>query len=216
MYRRHIVLVEDDALMRSLLADYLEQAGFLVTTAGTAADARRALKSVDPDAAVLDIDLGPGPTGLDIGEALLAESNDIAVVYLTSITDVRALGGPHRKANSRAAYLHKNEITEAQVLVDALDAVLLERGLEGFRHDDATGTVIAELSTTQIQVLRMIAQGKTNRQIADERGRSLTATEAVIARAMSALGIDPGDPRNSRVLAAQKFLIESGLNTVHD
>lgn len=216
MYRRHVVLVEDDALLRSLLADYLEQAGFLVTTAGTAADARRALRSVDPDAAVLDIDLGPGPTGLDIGEALLSESNDVAVVYLTSVTDVRALGGTHNSANRRAAYLHKNEITEGKVLVEALDAVLLERGIHHYRHDALHPSRIADLSTTQIKVLRMIAQGKTNRQIAQERGRSLSATEATIARSITALGIDLSADQNARVLAAQKFLAESGLTSLHE
>lgn len=215
MYSRHVVLVEDDALLRTLLAEYLENAGFLVTTAGTAADARRALRSVDPDAAVLDIDLGPGPTGLDIGEALLAEGNDIAVVYLTSITDVRVLGGSKDKAHRRAAYLQKSEITDGHVLVDALDAVLYERGIENFRHDEKNST-IAELSATQIQVLRMIALGKTNKQIAQERGRSLPATEAVIARAMNVLGIDPALEQNSRVIATQKFLTESGLSTIHE
>ena len=66
MYQRNIVVVEDDDLLRSLLADSLERAGFRVTTAANAADARRAIHTADPDAVVLDIDLGQGPNGFDI------------------------------------------------------------------------------------------------------------------------------------------------------
>ena len=56
-YQRAVVVVEDDDLVRSLLASYLENAGFLVSSAGNATDARRVINSVDPDAVVLDIDL---------------------------------------------------------------------------------------------------------------------------------------------------------------
>jgi len=74
LYPRSVVVVEDDAFMRSLIADYLENVGFQVTTAGTAAEANRQIRAIDPDAVVLDIDLGPGPTGLDIAKTLNIDS----------------------------------------------------------------------------------------------------------------------------------------------
>jgi DNA-binding NarL/FixJ family response regulator len=211
MYKRHVVLVEDEAFLRSLLADYLEQAGFLVTTAATAADARRAIKSVDPDAVVLDIDLGPGPNGLDIGEALLAHSTDISVVYLTALADVRFLDQIGRKIHPRAAYLNKTRIEDGSVLVEALESVLQEKDISAYRHDKDGDRPLANLSLTQIQILKMIAEGKTNQQIADLRQRSLSATEGTIARAFTALGIDPASEVNARVLAARTFLTQSGL-----
>lgn len=211
MYKRHVVLVEDEAFLRSLLADYLEQAGFLVTTAATAADARRAIKSVDPDAVVLDIDLGPGPNGLDIGEALLAHSTDISVVYLTALADVRFLDQVGRKIHPRAAYLNKTRIEDGSVLVEALESVLQEKDISAYRHDKDGDRPLANLSLTQIQILKMIAEGKTNQQIADLRQRSLSATEGTIARAFTALGIDPASEVNARVLAARTFLTQSGL-----
>lgn len=211
MYKRHVVLVEDEAFLRSLLADYLEQAGFLVTTAATAADARRAIKSVDPDAVVLDIDLGPGPNGLDIGEALLAHSTDISVVYLTALADVRFLDQVGRKIHPRAAYLNKTRIEDGSVLIEALESVLQEKDISAYRHDKDGDRPLANLSLTQIQILKMIAEGKTNQQIADLRQRSLSATEGTIARAFTALGIDPSSDVNARVLAARTFLTQSGL-----
>jgi len=56
MYQRVIVVVEDEDLIRSLIADSLERAGFRLASAANAADARRIIKSVDPDAVILDID----------------------------------------------------------------------------------------------------------------------------------------------------------------
>lgn len=211
MYKRHVVIVEDDAFLRSLLAEYLENAGFLVTTAGTAADARRAIKSVDPDAVVLDIDLGPGPNGLDIGEALLAHSADISVVYLTGLSDVRFIDENKNKVHPRAAYLNKTRIEDGTVLVDALESVLQEKDIAAYRHDKDGTRPLAHLSQTQIQILKMVAEGKTNQQIATLRQRSLSATEGTIARAFNALGIDLSSEGNSRVLAARTFLAQSGL-----
>lgn len=211
MYKRHVVLVEDEAFLRSLLADYLEQAGFLVTTAATAADARRAIKSVDPDAVILDIDLGPGPNGLDIGESLLAHSQDISVLYLTALTDIRFLGEDDKKVHPRAAYLNKTRIEDGSVLIEALESVLQEKDLSAYRHDKDGTRPLANLSLTQIQILKLIAEGKTNQQIAEIRQRSLSATEGTIARAFIALGIDPTEEANARVVAARTFLTESGL-----
>jgi DNA-binding response OmpR family regulator len=58
---RTVVVVENESLLRDLIARSLEAAGFHVSTAANAADAKRAVKVVDPDACVIDIELGPGP-----------------------------------------------------------------------------------------------------------------------------------------------------------
>jgi DNA-binding NarL/FixJ family response regulator len=166
---------------------------------------------VDPDAVVLDIDLGPGPNGLDIGEALLAHSTDISVVYLTALADVRFLDQVGRKIHPRAAYLNKTRIEDGSVLIEALESVLQEKDISAYRHDKDGDRPLANLSLTQIQILKMIAEGKTNQQIADLRQRSLSATEGTIARAFTALGIDPSSDVNARVLAARTFLTQSGL-----
>lgn len=45
-YKRSVVVVEDDSFLRSLLADSIEAAGFSVSTAANAADARRVILSL--------------------------------------------------------------------------------------------------------------------------------------------------------------------------
>jgi two-component system, OmpR family, phosphate regulon response regulator OmpR len=65
----HILVVDDDARLRTLLSRYLAEQGFRVTTAENAADARAKLRSVSPDLLVLDV-MMPGENGLALTEAL--------------------------------------------------------------------------------------------------------------------------------------------------
>jgi DNA-binding NarL/FixJ family response regulator len=213
-YDRTVVIVEDDAFMRSLLAEYLGKAGFLVTTAGTAIDAKRLIEQTDPDAVVLDIDLGPGPTGLDLADLLNVNSNEIGIVFLTNYSDPRFAGRDLQAAHPSAAYLNKQMLEDSTVLLDALNAVLLEKELHRFRFDKRADRPLAQLSNSQIQALRLIAEGKTNQQIAEIRNRSLDATESLITRTLNALGISPLSEVNARVAAAREFLAHVSISPV--
>lgn len=205
-FSRSVVVVEDDAFMRSLLADSLDKAGFEVSTAASAADAKRLIKVVNPDAVVLDIGLGPGPDGFDLAENIRKLTPDIAIVFLTTMPDPRFAGRDDKAVYPNAAYLNKHLLSDSNTLVEALEAVLTERGVTGFRHHEAADRPLVNLSKTQIQVLQLVAQGKTNQQIADIRKRSLAATESAITRTLEALGIDARAEQNVRVAAAMRYV----------
>lgn len=213
-YKRAVVVVEDESFLRSLLADSIEQAGFEVFTAANSADARRTINVVDPDAVVLDIDLGNGPTGFDIADALRAKSDDTAIVFLTSLPDPRFAGRDTKAVYKNAAYLNKNMLEDTGTLIDALEAVLTERDISGYRHHESESRPFAELSRTQIQVLQLLAEGKTNQQIADIRQRSNAATESAITRTLEALGIDSSVEVNARVAAAREYMKHISPTTV--
>jgi DNA-binding NarL/FixJ family response regulator len=204
-FTRSIVVVEDDAFLRALLADSLEKAGFDVSTAASAADAKRIIRAVDPDAVVLDIDLGPGPNGFEIADNLRKASEDIAIVFLTSLPDPRFAGREEKSVYKNAAYLNKHLLSDTNTLVEALEAVLVERGVKSYRHHELADRPLAKLSRTQIQVLQLIAAGKTNQQIADLRKRSLAATESAVTRTLEALGVDAKAEQNVRVAAAMRY-----------
>lgn len=209
-YFRSVVVVEDDEFIRSLLAGYLESAGFLVTTAATAKEANRLIRAVDPDAVVLDIDLGPGPSGLDIAATLNKTSNEVGIVFLTNFSDPRFAGEEMTKVHPKAAYLNKHMLTDSSTLLEALNAVLLELDIESYRFDKRDDRPLAHLSSSQIQALRLLAEGKTNQQIAEARQRSIQATESLITRTLSALGLDPTADINTRVTAAKEFMSQIG------
>jgi len=80
----HILVVDDDARLRSLLSRYLAGEGFRVTTAADAAEARGKLRAINPDLMVLDV-MMPGETGLALTESLRQEqAQDVPVLLLTA------------------------------------------------------------------------------------------------------------------------------------
>lgn len=80
----HILVVDDDARLRGLLSRYLAGAGFRVTTAENAADARMKLRVINPDLMVLDV-MMPGESGLSMTDALRREhGHDLPVLMLTA------------------------------------------------------------------------------------------------------------------------------------
>lgn len=208
------MVVEDEGFLRSLLADSIEQAGFEVFTAANAADARRTISAVDPDAVVLDIDLGNGPTGFDIADTLRSKSEDTAIVFLTSMPDPRFVGREAKAVYKNAAYLNKNMLEDTNTLIAALEAALTDRDVSDYRHHEMEDRPLAKLSRTQIQVLQLLAEGKTNQQIADIRQRSYAATESAITRTLEALDIDSSAEINARVAAAREYMKQVSPKTV--
>src|SRR6201987_638196 len=79
----HILVVDDDARLRALLQRYLAGAGFRVTTAETAIEARDKLRFMHPDMVVLDV-MMPGESGLTLTESLRQQGNHVPVLLLTA------------------------------------------------------------------------------------------------------------------------------------
>lgn len=203
-YKRTVLVVENDDFMRSLIADSLESVGFDVATASNGLDAKRLMSSVDPDAIILDIDLGNGPTGLDVAAQITITNPEVGIVFLTDLPDPRFAREKH-EVKKNQAYLNKKLLADSVTLVEAIEAVLMETGIDDFRHDKFDGRPLANLSRTQLEILKLLSEGKTNQQIADARGRSLSATESAVTRTLEELGIPKDAELNVRVVATCKY-----------
>ena len=79
----HILVVDDDARLRTLLSRYLAENAFRVSTATHAADARDKMRFLAPDALVLDV-MMPGETGLALTASLRAERAGVPILLLTA------------------------------------------------------------------------------------------------------------------------------------
>ncbi len=79
----HILVVDDDARLRALLTRYLASEGFLVTAAGSAAEARAHLRMMHPDLLVLDV-MMPTEDGLELTRSLRADGADPPILLLTA------------------------------------------------------------------------------------------------------------------------------------
>lgn len=77
-----LLIVEDDDALRGRLARAFEQRGFEVQTAGTTADADRAVEQETPEFVILDLHM-PGESGLDLIPRLKAADPATRIVVLT-------------------------------------------------------------------------------------------------------------------------------------
>lgn len=209
-HERSVLVVEDDALLRELLAVALERHGFSVDTAASASDAKRSFSRGDHDALVLDINLGPGPNGFDLAEVLRQQAPHVAIVFLTNVPDPRFVGRAPEDVPRGVAYLRKSSLGDVDALIVALDSALRGSGIDGLRQDRDPDRPLASLTRKQIAVLSLVAAGKSNAQIAEDRGVSVKAIEDTISRAAQALGIDTQEEGNIRVAAARRFLAATG------
>jgi len=100
--RHHILVVDDDARLRTLLQRYLSDHGYRVTTAQSAAEARQRLQSFAFDLIVLDV-MMPGETGLRFVETL-REASDVPVLMLTALSETEhRIAGLERGADDYLA-----------------------------------------------------------------------------------------------------------------
>jgi two-component system, OmpR family, phosphate regulon response regulator OmpR len=82
----HLLVVDDDMRIRTLLTRFLGSAGFRVTAAASAAEARRHIVNMAFDLLVVDV-MMPGETGLEFTEAL-RQGSDVPILMLTARAEV--------------------------------------------------------------------------------------------------------------------------------
>jgi DNA-binding NarL/FixJ family response regulator len=210
-FLRKVLVVEDEPMLRGLISVKLEADGFEVQTAATAAEARKVSDEFDPDIAILDIELGSGPTGVDLALILRLTHPEIALVFLTHVPEPRVVGIDNRSIPKNAAYLVKDRLADPGILNEAIEAAVRNRVSQGLRHDKTLQHKLSRASKSQIAVLQMIALGMSNQQIADERETSLRAVEALVQRAFEVAGIQAGTDGNPRVSAAREYMKLAGI-----
>ena len=174
----HRLLIVDDAdLFRTVIGSALSAAGFKVVGEGTTApDAVQQAKELQPDIVLLDI-LMPGGSGLEvIGDILLVSPSSKVLLLTASESEEDLLAGV--KAGARG-YLTKD--IPVPELIAAIDAVaaggaalsptmagkLIDVAHQLFRHGELLALRQPTLTGREIEVLELVAQGNTSRQIAE-------------------------------------------------
>lgn len=207
-----VLLLEDDRGYATLVADNLIQRGFSVNQASTVADALSSLNTKEYDVLVADIYLGPGPTGLDIAAKVSREKPRMGVVFLTNVKEPRYISGAGKFKMGRASYVHKDRLLEPSFLAKVVAAQLSGRGKSKFRDDLVHDSRLAQLTDTQIQMLRLMAGGLGNPEIAEIRDTSLRAVETMQTRIFEALGLVGGNRVANRAKAISLYFAEAGLH----
>ena len=205
--QRRVLLLEDEALSRMLLTKILTEAGFLVSAASSSAEALNIFKNFDPDALVFDINLGDGTSGVDLMVSFLRQSPDIAGVLLSNYQIAPDKKDPELKD---VAFIEKRELAESAILVDVLNKVLTNSmGSEESAYFKKN--ILSVLTDSQLEVLKMVAMGMSNQEIAVRRETTLRGTEQILNRLFTSLGIKPDTQTNSRVIASRMYIATLGI-----
>jgi len=201
MRRLRVLLVEDNDFTRSTVAASLRAEECVVAAAvSSAKDAIDAAAEQDIDCAVIDLHLGPGPSGIDLAHGLRKHDPDLGIVLLTSYQDPRLLSGHQRPLPAGAVYAVKDEVRSTAQLREKVDMAVGE-----IPRPVGAGVSRVPLTDTQTELLRMVADGLTNAEIARRRTVTERSVETALARILRKLDIEPGVNENSRVLLMQAY-----------
>ena len=201
MQRTRVLLVEDNDFTRSTMAASLRAEDcVVVASVSSAKEALVAASDHDVDCAVIDLHLGPGPTGIDVAHGLRKADPNIGIVLLTSYEDPRLLSGNQRPLPEGAVYAVKNDVRSTAQLREKIDMAVGKAD-----RPVGQGLGYVPLTDTQMELLRMVASGLTNAEIARRRSVTERAVETALARILRKLGVEADSGENSRVLLLQAY-----------
>lgn len=197
-------------MVAALLADALTAGGFSVVTANDVVSARERIMDFDPDGLVIDISLGPGPSGVDLAYAIRKERADIAILFLTRHPDLRTAGVNAAQVPPNCGFLRKDRVHETGYLIGAIEKVLTDADRD-VRHDDDPGRPLGNLSEKQLMFLRLMALGYTNDAMAKEAGLAVSSVERWVVGIFRDMGIESRGNVNPRVEAVRRYVAVAGI-----
>ena len=200
-----VLIVDDDRFTRTLVSSLVGALGYDVCgAAASVSEAMSLAHTTHPSLAIIDLDLGEGPTGLDLGHGLRKLNSTIALVMLTSYADPIWMG-QRREAPPGMRYVVKGEVGDPSVLGDAVAAALADP-----LADVAPPPGETPLSEGQWEILRLVASGYTNAEIARRRSLTVDAVNKAVTRLVRQLDIQVGEDGNARVLLSQAYHRKTG------
>jgi DNA-binding NarL/FixJ family response regulator len=220
-----VLIAEDAYLMREgtrrLLEeqDDLEVVGAAGDLDGVLTEARR----LQPDVVLMDVKMPPTHTmeGIDAAHAIKAERPETGIVMLTQHDDEEYVWALLESGVAGYGYLHKIRVGDVEQLVRALHevaaggSVLDPRIVDTLlaRRSRKPGSPLAGLTPAELDVLRLMAEGRSNQAIADALFVSLGTVEKRIAAVFAKLGLRHEADLNRRVAAVLIYLRESAAGT---
>ena len=193
-----VLLVDDHEIVRLGLRTLLEGHASIqvVGEAGTAAEAVAAVERLHPDVVVMDIRL-PGRSGIDACREIKAYWPEVEVLMLTSYAEDELLMEAIQAG--AAGYVLKQVGTDELVrAIEAvgrgqalLDPAVTRRVLERVRQAErqADEAAFADLSERELEVLALVAEGRSNPEIAEALYLSEKTVRNYVSTILSKLGL---------------------------
>jgi DNA-binding NarL/FixJ family response regulator len=210
-----VVIAEDSVLLREGTVRLLEEAGIeVVGRAGDAEELLRKVRAHKPDVAIVDIRMPPdyGSEGLQAAADIRRELPSTGILILSQYVEEYYVTQLMSAGTEGVGYLLKHRVADVDRFVDAVHRVA-----EGGSVLDPQ--VVAEmlgrrgprgpldtLTDRERDVLAAMAEGLTNREIAERIFISERAIERHVTSIFEKLGLAAGDGGHRRVLAVLAYL----------
>lgn len=213
--RIRVALADDAILLREALAAALAAAGFSVV--GQAADVTELLALVareHPDVVIVDVRMPPTHTteGLEAARQIRAQHPGTGILVLSQYVETRYALELLREDPTAMGYLLKDRVTRIPELADAVRRVagggtVMDPGVVGRLIGRArVSSPMDELTRREREVLRSMAEGRSNAAIATQLSLDTRTVEGHVSVIFSKLGLDPTPEDHRRVLAVLAFL----------
>jgi DNA-binding NarL/FixJ family response regulator len=210
-----VVIADDEVLLREGLARLLAEAGFdVVGKASNAPELLRAVRLTGPAVAIVDIKMPPTHTdeGLEAAREIRERHPETGVLVLSHYLDPTYAMRLMEQHPGRVGYLLKERVSDIAVLADGmrriaegecvLDPTIVRRLVDRPREPDGLG----DLTDRERDVLRLIAEGRSNRAIGEALFLSPKTIETHIRQILLKLDIAESPESHRRVLAVLAFL----------
>ena len=149
---------------------------------------------------------------MDLVEVLRRKLPDLGIVVLSTYASPRLLGITSSQIPAEVVYLVKSDIESAEVLLGAL------RHCWETDHDpnddsaQISGKMIpSKMSDQHIQIMRLVAHGHSNAEIAERLVVSERTVEKSISRLIKSLNLNTDKSQNQRVKITQAYFGMAGL-----
>jgi DNA-binding NarL/FixJ family response regulator len=209
-----IVIAEDSVLLRAGLTNLLTNADFQVVAAvGDGAELLRAVDEHRPDAVVVDVRMPPTHTDEGIRAALVIRRQhpEIAVMVLSQYVEERYAADLLSTRTTGVGYLLKDRVAQVSDFLDALRRVIaggtaLDPEVVAQLLVRRPSDPLDRLTPRELEVLRLMAEGRPNSGITDALHISQSAVEKYVSSIFTKLDLAVADADHRRVLAVLRFI----------
>jgi len=211
-----VILADDSMLLREGLARLLVEAGFDVI--GLAADGDELLALIDshrPDVAIVDIRMPPTHTdeGLRAAREIRQRWPDVGILVLSQFARPSYAFELLQTGTEGVGYMLKDRVSDLDTLADGVRRIaaggsVLDPSVVGqlVGRPRRGRDPLEELTEREREVLALMAEGRTNRAIAEQLVITEHTVEKHVTSVMSKLRIPAGADDHRRVLAVLTFL----------
>jgi DNA-binding NarL/FixJ family response regulator len=213
-----VVIAEDNYLVREGTRRLLEDSAEVevVAAVGTASELIDAVERLRPQVVLTDIRMPPGhrTEGIEAAHAIRASHPQVGVVVLSQHADEAYAFQLFRHGTAGLAYLLKERVGDLEELLRALKEVVAGRSVIDSQIVELlvahrvrlADSPVSRLSPRELEVLREMAQGKTNAAIGAALMLSESAVEKHVNAIFSKLGLSEEPYIHRRVAAVLTYL----------